>query len=43
VPRNRAKSHDWEQGWGTQPLSHRIARGGLLILVGMVLAWLVLG
>ena len=43
VPRNRAETHDWEQGWGVQPLSHRIARSGLLVLLGMVLAWLVLG
>jgi len=43
LPRDRAEAHSWEQAWGTQPLSHQIARSGLLILAGMGLAWLVLG
>jgi hypothetical protein len=41
--RDRAESHSWDRAWGTQPLSHQIARSGLLVLGGMVLAWWVLG
>jgi len=43
VVRDRSESHQWEQAWGTRPLSERIARGSLLVLAGMGLAWLVMG
>jgi hypothetical protein len=43
VERNRAEAHSWEHAWGIRPLSERISRGGLLVLLGMGLAWLVMG
>jgi hypothetical protein len=43
VERNRAEAHSWEHAWGARPVSEQIARGGLLVLLGMGLAWLVMG
>ena len=43
VERGRMDRVEWNQAWRPQPLSERIARGGLLILLGAGIAWAVLG
>ena len=43
VARNRMEGVEWNQAWRPQPLSERIARGGLLVLLGAGIAWVVLG
>jgi len=43
VSSRREEMVGWEHNWTVRPLSERIARGSLLVLLGMGLAWWVVG